>query len=110
VKSKHKILVVDDDERNLRLIQAMLLPLDYEVILAKDGEEALKKVREFPPDVILLDVMMPRIDGFEVARRLKDDDETKTIPIVMVTSLRETEDRVKALEVGADDSRWTRPK
>lgn len=103
MKSKHRILVVDDDERNLRLMQALLLPLDYEVILAKDGKEALEKVREIPPDVILLDVMMPGMDGFEVARRLKKEEETKTIPIVMVTSLRETEDRVKALEVGADD-------
>ncbi len=101
--TKPKILVVDDEVRNLRLMEAMLIPLGYEVILAGDGEEALEKVMALPPDVILLDVMMPRMDGFEVARRLKEDEETAIIPIVMVTALREVEDRVKALEVGADD-------
>ena len=103
MKGKPKILVVDDEEQNLRLMEAMLIPLDYEVILARDGMEALKKVRKIPPDVILLDIMMPKMDGFEVARRLKEDEGTKIIPIVMVTALRETEDRVKALEAGADD-------
>jgi len=98
-----KILVVDDEERNLRLMEAMLIPLGYEVILAHDGEKAIKKVREIPPDVILLDIMMPKMDGFEVARRLKEEEETKIIPIVMVTALREVKDRVKALEAGADD-------
>jgi len=103
METKPKILVVDDEDRNLRLMEAMLIPLGYEVILAGDGEEALEKVRDLPPDVILLDVMMPRMNGFEVARRLKEDEETTIIPIVMVTALREVEDRVKALEVGADD-------
>lgn len=103
MENKPRILVVDDEDWNLRLMEAMLIPLDYEVILAGDGEEALQKVREIPPDVILLDVMMPKMDGFEVARRLKGEEETQIIPIVMVTALREVEDRVKALEVGADD-------
>jgi len=97
------ILVVDDEDRNLRVMDAMLVPLGYEVLLASEGEEALQKARELSPDVILLDVMMPRIDGFEVARRLKEEEETRIIPIVMVTALSEVEDRVKALEVGADD-------
>ena len=87
----------------MRLMEAMLIPKGYEVILAGDGEEALEKVRDLPPDVILLDVMMPIMDGFEVARRLKGEEKTQIIPIVMVTALREVEDRVKALEVGADD-------
>ena len=100
---RSKILVVDDENRNLRLMEALLIPLGYEVILARDGEEALEKVREIPPDVVLLDIMMPKMDGFEVARRLKKDEETKIIPIVMVTALKEVEDRIKALEVGADD-------
>lgn len=100
---KSKVLVVDDEDRLLRLMEALLIPMGYEVILAHDGEEAIKKVREVSPDVILLDIMMPRMDGFEVARQLKGGEETKTIPIVMVTGLREVEDRVKALEVGADD-------
>lgn len=97
------ILIVDDDNRNLILMEAILMPLGYDVILARDGEEALQKVKEKPPDLILLDIMMPKMDGFEVARRLKEEEETKIIPIVMVTALRESEDRVKALEVGADD-------
>ena len=88
-RSKPRILVVDDESQNLRLMEAMLLPLGYEVIQAQGGEEALRKVGELPPDVILLDIMMPRMDGFEAARRLKEDDETKIIPIVMVTVLRE---------------------
>jgi len=100
---KSKILVVDDDDRNLRLMEALLILLGYEVILARDGEAALEKAREIPPDVILLDVMMPKMDGFEVARRLKEKEETKFIPIVIVTALNEVEDRVRALEVGADD-------
>ncbi len=101
MKGKPKILVVDDEERNRRLMEAILLPLGYKVILARDGEEALAKVREIPPDVILLDIMMPKMDGFEVVRQLKK--ETKTIPVVMVTALREVEDRIKALAAGADD-------
>ena len=103
MKEKPKVLVVDDEDRNLRLMEAMLLPLGYEVSLAHDGEEALEKVREIPPDVILLDIMMPKIDGFEVAKKLKEGEGSKIIPIVMVTALREVEVRVKALEMGADD-------
>ena len=102
-EKKPRILVVDDEERNLRLMEAMLIPLGYDVYLANDGEEALTKVKEVPPDVILLDIMMPRMDGYEVARRLKEAEATKIIPIVMVTALKEVDDRVKALEVGADD-------
>lgn len=98
-----KILVVDDEYRNLRLMEAILLPLGYEIVFAHDGEEALEKIKETPVDVILLDIMMPKMDGFEVARRLKSDNETKIIPIVMVTALQEVRDRIKALEVGADD-------
>lgn len=100
---KAKILVVDDEERNLRLMEALLIPLGYDVILAKNGEEAIEKVRETPPDVILLDIMMPGMDGFKVTKQLKGDEEFNTIPIVMVTALREVKDRVKALEAGADD-------
>ena len=103
MKSTPRILVVDDENQNLRLMEAMLIPLGYEVFLARDGMEALESVRETPPDVILLDVMMPKMDGFEVTRRLKEDEETKIIPIVMVTALKGVEDRVRALEAGAND-------
>ena len=94
---------LDDEERNRRLMEAMLIPLGYEVIMAQDGIEALGKVSEASPDVILLDIMMPTMDGYETAKRLKAKDETKIIPIVMVTALKEIENRVKALEAGADD-------
>jgi putative two-component system response regulator len=100
---KPKVLVADDENGNRKLMEAILLPLGYEVSLAKDGQETLEKVREDPPDVILLDIMMPKMDGFEVATRLKENEETRIIPIVMVTSLNEVEARVKALEAGADD-------
>ncbi len=103
MEKRSKILVVDDEDRNLRLMEALLLPLGYEVILAKDGVEALEKVQSSPPDLVLLDVMMPGMDGFQVAKRIKEQEETKIIPIVMVTALKEVGDRVKALEAGADD-------
>ena len=101
--TKAKILVVDDEDRNLRLLKLLLTSFGYGVLTASNGEEALEKVHDIPPDVILLDIMMPKIDGFEVARQLKREEETKSIPIVMVTALNEVEDRVKALEAGADD-------
>jgi len=103
VNGKARILVVDDEDRNLRLMEALLAPLGHTVSTAVDGEEALDAVRAAPPDMILLDVMMPKLDGFEVARRLKGDERTQGIPIVMVTALQSVEDRVKALEAGADD-------
>jgi putative two-component system response regulator len=102
-RNRTRILVVDDEERNRRLMEAMIFPLGHEVLLASDGEEGIAKAMSESPDVILLDVMMPKMNGFEVARRLKDEWQTKTIPIVIVTALREVEDRVRALEAGADD-------
>jgi len=103
LEEKAKILVVDDESGNLRLLEALLSRSGYEVILANDGEEALAKVKETKPKVILLDTHLPKIDGFEVARRLKEDEATKTIPVVMMTAQTEVEDRLKALEAGADD-------
>jgi len=98
-----RILVVDDEERNLRLMEAQLIPLGYEVLLAHEGEEALRKVRELLPDAILLDIVMPKMDGFEVARQLREDQKTRTIPIVMLTALHGTENRIKGIQCGADD-------
>jgi putative two-component system response regulator len=100
---KPKILVVDDEVRNRSLLEALLVPLGYEVILAADGKEALRKVQETQPDVILLDVMMPEINGFDVAKKLKENEETKIIPIIMVTSLQDIKSRIRALDSGADD-------
>jgi len=98
-----KILVADDEKRDLRLMEDLLTPLGYEVLLASNGREAVERVREVPPDLILLDVIMPKMNGFEVAKRLKEDDNTRAIPIVMVTSLDAAEDRAKAFDAGADD-------
>ncbi|MCJ7580498.1 MAG: response regulator [Candidatus Aminicenantes bacterium] len=101
--AKKTVLIVDDEERNIKLLKAYLMTNQYEVVEASRGEEALKMVNDFNPDLILLDVMMPGIDGFEVCKRLKQDDKTQMIPVVMVTALREREDRIRALEAGADD-------
>lgn len=103
MERRSRILVVDDEDLNLQLIEALLAPLGYEVILARDGEEALRRTQEALPDLILLDAMMPKLDGFEVTRRLKEDEDTRIIPIVMVTALQEVQARVMALEMGADD-------
>ncbi len=97
------VLIVDNEERNLRLLEAMLIPQGYDIRKARDGMEALESVEKQAPDVVLLDVMMPKLDGFAVARRLKDNPETARIPVVMVTALWEASDRVRALEAGADD-------
>ena len=100
---KPTILVVDDDARTLRVMEAMLVSAGYWVILAENGTEAIAKAIESSPNVILLDVMMPKMDGFEVAKRLQAIIQTQNIPIVMVTALGEVKDRVKALKMGADD-------
>jgi K+-sensing histidine kinase KdpD len=97
------ILVVDDEDRNLRVMEALLAPLEYGVVLAKDGKQALEKVKKFPPDVILLDVMMPGMNGFEVCRRLKQDASTSIIPVIMITSLIDHEDLITGIEAGATD-------
>ncbi len=98
-----QILVVDDEEQNRELLEAMLVPRGYSVLTCEDGPAALQQVELAPPDLILLDVMMPGMDGFEVARRLKGDAATRDIPVVMVTALKDVDSRVAALEAGADD-------
>jgi len=102
------ILVVDDDEFNLKLLKVPLVAEGYAVRTAASGEEALASVAEQLPDLILLDVMMPGIDGFEVLRRLKADARFRSIPIIMVTALEDRESRLKALEAGAEDV-FTKP-
>ncbi len=100
---KPVVLVIDDEQLNRRLIEAMLVPMGYSVVLAENGREGLETARRVDPDVILLDVMMPEMDGFDVAARLKSEESTAVIPLVMVTALRDVEDRVRALDLGADD-------
>ncbi|HKR19630.1 MAG TPA: PleD family two-component system response regulator [Stellaceae bacterium] len=98
-----RILVVDDVDVNVKLLEAKLASEYFNVLAANDGESALRIAQAERPDLILLDVMMPRMDGFECCRRLKADARTSDIPVVMVTALTETADRVRGLEAGADD-------
>ncbi|WP_370233258.1 PleD family two-component system response regulator [Hyphomonas sp.] len=98
-----RVLVVDDIEANRRLLQAKLEAQYYTVILAENGIAALHAVEKHEPDIILLDVMMPGMDGYEVCRRLKADPATAHIPVVMVTALNDVEDRIRGLDVGAED-------
>jgi len=98
-----RILVVDDILPNVKLLEAKLTSEYYEVITATNGEDALVKVKEHKPDLILLDVMMPGMDGFEVCSRIKSDHDVAHIPVVMVTALTDTEDKVRGLDAGADD-------
>lgn len=97
------VLVVDDDKTNLAVIEKMLVSQGFKVELAASGKEALESVRKKLPDVILLDVMMPGMDGFEVCRRLKASEATRLVPIIIVTALREREDKIKGIEAGCDE-------
>lgn len=98
-----RVLVVDDILPNVKLLEAKLRAEYYDVVTALNGPEALRKIVEESPDVVLLDVMMPGMDGFEVCRQIKANPKIAHIPVVMVTALTDTEDRVRGLENGADD-------
>jgi len=98
-----RILIVDDHEDNVELLRARLDAWGYESESASDGAEALDKIEQRPPDLVLLDVMMPKIDGIEVARRVKGNSALPFIPIIMQTALDATENKVEGLEAGADD-------
>jgi adenylate cyclase len=98
-----RILIVDDNETNRDILRTRLRPQDYELMEAGDGEEALSIVRQYHPDLILLDVMMPKIDGIAVCRELKSDADLPFIPIILVTAKADTKDIVAGLEAGADE-------
>ncbi len=98
-----RILIVDDDERNLKLLEALLRFQAYEVVRAYHGEEALSALRTTNFDLVLSDVMMPCMDGFELCRRIKQDSRTRMVPVVMLTALDDIPSKVKAIEAGADD-------
>jgi two-component system cell cycle response regulator len=98
-----KILVVDDDFRTLKLVGLVLDQEGYDVIAAESGEEGLEKARAQNPDLIILDILMPGLDGYEVAQRLRSDPATADVPILMLTARAGLDDRVTGYEVGADD-------
>ena len=100
---KRRILIVDDEENNIKLITGMLRRENYSIYGCLSGEEALKSLHDYKPDLILLDILMPGMDGFELCRKLKKDASTRVIPVVMITALKERKDRKKALDAGAED-------
>jgi len=98
-----RILCVDDGPLNLSLLEAMLVPRGYDVLLVSNGFEALEKISTERIDICLLDVMMPGMDGFEVCRRIKADKEHCAIPVVMITAHADRENRIRGIEAGAED-------
>ena len=103
IKGVPTVLIVDDNVQNLELIQAYLEELYVSTVAAYDGLQAMEGVREKEPDLILLDVMMPKMSGFEVCKRLKKDPKTSDIPIIMVTALNELGDIERGIDSGTDD-------
>jgi len=103
MSTKHRILIADDNQANCELLEAYLVGLDCVIDVAEDGQETMDQVQAVRPDLILLDVMMPKLSGFEICKQLKSSPETKSIMILMVTALNELGDIQRAVEVGADD-------
>jgi len=103
VRNPARVLIADDNPANVRILSMRLAADGYDVVTARDGEEALAVARESQPDLILLDVMMPRLDGITVCRRLKEAQETSFTPIILVTAMTEAKDIVAGLEAGADE-------
>jgi DNA-binding response OmpR family regulator len=103
VTPRSRILIVDDEPFNVDYLEQELEDLGYRTLSAGNGQEALERVAGEPPDLILLDVMMPTMDGFTACRLLKGNEETRMIPIVIMTALDGFEDRIKGIEAGADD-------
>jgi len=100
---KSRILIVDDEESNIRLMASVMESCGYRVQSARNGIEAYEKAREFQPDLIFLDIMMPVMDGFEACKKLREEPATSDIPVVMITGLGDRDSRIKSLEAGAND-------
>jgi PleD family two-component response regulator len=103
MSASSRILIADDNHQNCELLDAYLADGNFEIAMAYDGQETLTKVAEFKPDLILLDIMMPKVSGYEVCKRLRADAATRDIPILMVTALNELGDIERAVQAGADD-------
>lgn len=98
-----KILIADDEPDFVELISMRLEVNGFKVVAAKDGQEAIDKTKKEKPDLLILDMMMPKLDGFEVCRMLKFDDNFKDLPIIVLSALDQQQDREKAIEAGADE-------
>ncbi len=103
MSAKPKVLVVDDTPHNIKLLADLLTVKGYDVATAADGEEALAKLAADTPDIVLLDIMMPGLSGYDVCRSIRADAKTALLPVVLVTSLDPQQERVKGIEAGADD-------
>jgi CheY-like chemotaxis protein len=101
--TRDRVLIADDNEANVELLEAYLADMDVETAVAIDGQDTLDKAASFQPDLILLDVMMPKLSGFEVCQKLKSNPVTKQIMILMVTALNEHGDMERAVDAGTDD-------
>ena len=101
--ARSRVLIADDNAVNVELLEAFLADVDCEIAIAVDGKDTLDKVASFKPHLILLDVMMPKLSGFEVCRQLKDDPATKEIMVLMVTALNELGDIERGVQAGTDD-------
>ena len=101
--TKSKILIADDNPTNVELLEAYLADLDCQTQIAVDGRDTLDKVASFQPDLILLDIMMPKLSGFEVCKKIKDDPRTRQIMVLMVTALNEQGDIERAVKAGCED-------
>jgi two-component system alkaline phosphatase synthesis response regulator PhoP len=99
----HRILIADDNDANRELLEAYLVNVECEIETSADGDDTLKKVASFHPDLVLLDVMMPKLSGFEVCKQLKDDPTTRRVMVLMVTALSELGDIERAVAAGTDD-------
>ncbi|MBI5116864.1 response regulator [Candidatus Poribacteria bacterium] len=103
LQKKFLVLIVDDHKLSRELFKAYLTGAGYDTVEAKNGEDALSKLKEYSPDVVVLDIVMPVLDGYEVCRRIKEDPRTTLLPVIMVTGLDDFEAKMKALALGADD-------
>ena len=98
-----RILIADDNPQGVELLEAYLAEADYDIRTVADGDETLARIRDWQPDLILLDIMMPKISGFEVCKRLRRDEKTRATAVLMITALDQPSDIDRALEAGADD-------
>jgi DNA-binding response OmpR family regulator len=100
---RHRVLIADDNVQGVELLEAYLMDMDYDIRTASDGEQTLQRVAEWQPDLILLDIMMPKISGFEVCKRLRANPATRETAVLMVTALDQPSDVERAVEAGTDD-------